>query len=51
MPGLTCYAAAARGTLVAVVNSWNLLEIAVRDGSAREHLGVAIGAPLTLDEA
>ena len=44
------YASAARGTLVAVVNSWNLLEIAVRDGSAREHLGVAIGAPLTLNE-
>lgn len=47
----TSYAAAARGTLVAVVNSWNLLEIALCDGSAREHLGVAIGAPLTLDEA
>ncbi len=44
------YAAAARGTLVVVVNSWNLLEIAVRDGSAREHLGVGIGAPLTLED-
>jgi S-adenosylmethionine hydrolase len=47
----TSYAATARGTLVAVVNSWNLLEIAVRDGSAQEHLGVGAGAPLTLDEA
>ena len=44
------YAAAARGNLVAVVNSWNLLEIAVRDGSARERLGVTTGAPLTLEE-
>jgi S-adenosylmethionine hydrolase len=47
----TSYAAAARGTLVAVINSWNLLEIAVRDGSAQERLGVGAGAPLTLDEA
>jgi S-adenosyl-L-methionine hydrolase (adenosine-forming) len=47
----TSYAATARGTLVAVVNSWNLLEIAVRDGSAQERLGVGAGAPLTLDEA
>jgi S-adenosylmethionine hydrolase len=45
------YAAVARGTLLAVVNSWNLLEIAVRDGSAQEHLGAGTGAPLTLDEA
>jgi S-adenosylmethionine hydrolase len=47
----TSYAAAARGTLVAVVNSWNLIEIAVCDGSARERLGVATGAPITMDEA
>jgi S-adenosylmethionine hydrolase len=47
----TSYAAAAPGTLVAVINSWNLLEIAVRDGSAQERLGVGAGAPLTLDEA
>jgi S-adenosylmethionine hydrolase len=45
------YAAASRGTLVAVVNSWNLLEIAVRDGSARDRLGVSAGAPITLHEA
>lgn len=46
----TSYAAAARGTLVAVVNSWNLIEIAVRDGSARDRLGAGVGTPLTLDE-
>jgi len=45
------YAAVARGTLLAVVNSWNLLEIAVRDGSAQEHLSAGTGAALTLDEA
>ena len=45
------YAAAAPGALVAVVNSWDLLEIAVRDGSARERLGVGVGAPVTLDDA
>jgi len=47
----TSYTAAARGALVAVVNSWNLIEIAVRDGSARDHLGVAAGAPITLEDA
>jgi len=43
------YAAAARGALVAVVNSWNHLEIAVRDGSAQKHLGAGIGTPLRID--
>ena len=43
------YAAVARGTLVAVVNSWNLIEIAVRDGSARERLGVGVGTPVRLE--
>ena len=45
------YAAAARGTLVAVVNSWNLVEIAVRDGSAHERLGAGRDAPVTLEDA
>jgi S-adenosyl-L-methionine hydrolase (adenosine-forming) len=47
----TSYTAAARGALVAVVNSWNLIEIAVRDGSARDRLGVAAGAPITFEDA
>jgi S-adenosyl-L-methionine hydrolase (adenosine-forming) len=42
------YAAAARGSLVAVVNSWNLIEIAVRDGSARERLGAVVGAAVSV---
>ena len=42
------YAAAARGSLVAVVNSWDLIEIAVRDGSARDRLGAAVGAAVSV---
>jgi S-adenosyl-L-methionine hydrolase (adenosine-forming) len=45
----TSYAAVARGTLVAVVNSWNLIEIAVRDGSARERLGADVGTTVSLE--
>ena len=45
----TSYAAVARGTLVAVVNSWNLVEIAVRDGSARERLGAGVGTAVRLE--
>jgi S-adenosylmethionine hydrolase len=34
---------------VAVVNSWNLIEIAVRDGSARERLGAGVGTTVSLE--
>lgn len=37
------YSAAPPGRPVAVVNSWDLLEIAVRDGSAAAVLGAAVG--------
>ena len=37
------YASVAPGEAVAVVNSWGLLEIAVRDGSAARALGVQLG--------
>jgi len=43
------YAAVARDTPVAVVNSWDLLEIAVRDGSARERVGVGVGEPVIVE--
>jgi S-adenosylmethionine hydrolase len=43
------YAAVARGEPVAVVNSWGLLEIAVRDGSARETVGAKIGDPVIIE--
>ena len=34
---------------MAVVNSWDLLEIAVRDGSARERLGAGVGAAVSVE--
>ena len=39
----TSYEAVAPGDLVAVVNSWGLLEIAVREGSARAALAARVG--------
>jgi len=42
------YSDAARGALVAVFGSTDLLEIAVRDGSAHRRLGVGRGDPVTL---
>lgn len=41
-----CYAAVAPGALVVVAGSEGTLEIAVRDGSAAERLGVGAGAPV-----
>jgi S-adenosylmethionine hydrolase len=43
------YAAVGPGQPVAVVNSWGLLEVAVRDGSARDRLGARIGDPVVLE--
>jgi hypothetical protein len=42
------YSAVAPGEPVAVVNSWNLLEIAVRDGSARAIVGADVGSPVVI---
>jgi S-adenosylmethionine hydrolase len=39
----THYAAAANGALVAVINSWGLLEIAVNNASAERRLGAQVG--------
>jgi hypothetical protein len=38
----------APGELVAIANSWGLIEIAVRGGSARDVLGVGAGAPVSV---
>jgi S-adenosyl-L-methionine hydrolase (adenosine-forming) len=38
----------APGELVAIANSWGLIEIAARGGSARDVLGVGSGAPVTV---
>jgi len=43
------YAAVRRGDPVAVVNSWGLLEIAVREGSARDQLGAGVGAAVVIE--
>lgn len=46
-PSLT-YAAAAPGQLLALVSSDGTLEVALRDGSAAERLGVQAGEPITV---
>jgi S-adenosylmethionine hydrolase len=43
------YGAGQGGEPLAVVNSWGLLEIAVRHGSARTVLGAAVGEPVTIE--
>ena len=48
-PIVTAYGALARGAAGAVVNSWDLLEIAVRDGSARDRLGAGVGASVLIE--
>jgi S-adenosylmethionine hydrolase len=40
------YSDVAAGALVAYVGSGGTIEIAVRDGSAAEHLAIGIGAPV-----
>jgi len=43
------YAEASAGELMAVINSFDVLEIAERDGSAAISLGVGRGAPVTVE--
>jgi len=45
------YSMARRGDPVAVLNSWGLLEVAVRDGSAQASLGAGVGTALEIDDA
>jgi S-adenosylmethionine hydrolase len=42
------YGAVATGELLALVNSWGVLEVARRDGDARTVLGVDVGAVVTV---
>lgn len=42
----SAYATVPEGELLALANSWGLLEIARRNGSAREQLGVGRGTPV-----
>ena len=47
----TSYAAVPVGQPVAVINSWGLLEIAVRDSSARATLGAGVGGEVLVEQA
>jgi len=42
------YATVEIGALAALINSWGMLEIAVRNGSAAQRLGVRPGQPVYL---
>jgi S-adenosyl-L-methionine hydrolase (adenosine-forming) len=42
------YGEAGRGSLIAVVNSDDRIEVALRDGSAARELGLGVGAPVRL---
>jgi S-adenosylmethionine hydrolase len=42
------YGGVPAGELAAVVNSWGMLEIALRDGNAGATLGIGIGAPVVV---
>lgn len=48
IPFLGTYAAAEPGAVLALVNSWGVVEIAVRDGDARATLGLDVGAPVRI---
>jgi S-adenosylmethionine hydrolase len=37
------------GTTLAIVNSWGHLEIAVRNGSARERFAASVGMPVVVE--
>ncbi|MGH7786504.1 MAG: SAM hydrolase/SAM-dependent halogenase family protein [Candidatus Binatia bacterium] len=45
---VSSYAAAAPGAPLAIIGSWDLLEVAVRDGDAAARLQVGIGAPVAV---
>jgi len=50
IPGLSgSYAAVPIGTTLAIVNSWGHLEIAVRNGSARERFAASVGMPVVVE--
>jgi S-adenosylmethionine hydrolase len=45
---VSAYAAVPDGDLLALLNSWGLVEIARRNGSAGEHVGVGTGVPIVV---
>ena len=48
IPFVPTYATVERRALLALVNSWGLVEIAVRDGDARAMLGVGVGTSVLI---
>ncbi len=48
MKMVEAYGYALKGALVATIGSFNLLEVAVRDGNAARRLGVGVGASVTV---
>jgi S-adenosyl-L-methionine hydrolase (adenosine-forming) len=47
-PLASTYAAVAPGAVVALIGSWRMLEVAVRDGNAAEQLSAGIATPVTV---
>jgi S-adenosylmethionine hydrolase len=47
---VSAYAAVETGAPAALINSWGMLEIAVRNGSAAQRFGVFVGHPIHLTE-
>jgi len=47
-PIVTAYAAVAEGSPLAIIGSWGMLEVAVRNGNAAERFGVTTGTPVTV---
>jgi hypothetical protein len=45
---VSTYASVAIGAFAALINSWGMLEIAVRNGSAAQQLGVHLGCPVSV---
>lgn len=48
LPIVAAYAAVPPGSALALIGSWGLLEVAVRDGSAAEQLKIPVGAPVVV---
>lgn len=45
---VTSYAAVAEGTPLALIGSWNVLEVAIRNGNAARALRAGLGTPVTV---
>jgi S-adenosylmethionine hydrolase len=48
VPLVSAYAHGAPSGVLAIINSWGLLEVAVREGHAAHHFGATVGTPITV---